>query len=43
MQLESIIMSLMVDAREGRDIAIVDVVGAYLLASMEDYVVVKIT
>ena len=32
----------MIDAREGRDVAIADVVGAYLLAHMEDYVVVKI-
>ena len=42
-QLESLILSLMIDAREGRDVAIADVVGAYLLAHMGDYVVVKIT
>ena len=43
MRLESLILSLIIDAKEGRDVAIADVVGAYLLASMEDYVVVKIT
>ena len=42
-QLESLIMSLIIDAREGRDVAIADVVGAYLLANMKDYVLVKLT
>ena len=36
-------MSLIIDAREGRDVAIADVVGAYLLANMKDYVLVKLT
>lgn len=41
-QLVILILSIMIDAREGRDVAIVDVVGAYLHATMYDYVVVKI-
>ena len=32
-QLKSLIMSLIIDAKEDRDIAVADVVGAYLLAS----------
>ena len=43
MQLESLILSLIIDAHEGRDVAIADVVGAYLKAKMEDYVLVKLT
>ena len=35
-------MSLIIDAHEGRDVAIADVVGAYLKAKMEDYVLVKL-
>ena len=42
-QLESLIMSLIIDAKEGRDVAIADVVGAYLKANMDDYVLVKLT
>lgn len=42
-QLESLILSLMIDAREGRDVAITDIIGAYLLANMDDYILVKIT
>ena len=42
-QLESLIMSLLIDAKEGRDVAIFDVVGAYLLAEMKDNVIVKLT
>ena len=41
-QLESLMLSLIVDAHEGRDVATADVVGAYLLADMDDYVLVKI-
>ena len=41
-QLESLVMSLLVDAKEGRDVAISDVVGAYLLAEMKDHVAVKL-
>ena len=33
----------MIDAKEGRDVAIADVVGAYLLANMEDYVLLRLT
>ena len=36
-------MSLLIDAKEGRDIAVSDVVGAYLLAEMKDHVIVKLT
>ena len=36
-------MSLLIDAKEGRDVAISDVVGAYLLAEMKDHVIVKLT
>ena len=42
-QLESLIMSMIIDAKEGRDVAVADVVGAYLLANMKDYVLVKLT
>ena len=43
MQQESLILSMIINARDNRDVVIVDVVGAYLLASMEDYVLVKVT
>ena len=36
-------MSLLIDAKEGRDVATADVVGAYLLATMEDYILLKLT
>ena len=36
-------MSLLIDAKEGRDIAISDVVVAYLLTEMKDHVIVKLT
>ena len=36
-------MSLLIDAREERDVATSDVVGAYLLANMKDYVLLKLT
>lgn len=39
---ESLTLSLMIDTREGRDVATADIVGAYLLVNMHDYVVVKI-
>jgi hypothetical protein len=41
-QLESLMLSLLIDAHEKRDVATADVAGAFLLADMEDYVVVKI-
>ena len=33
---------MIIDAKENRDVAIADVVSAYLLATMDDYVLVKI-
>ena len=36
-------MSLIIDAKKGRDVAVADVVGAYILANMRDYVLVKLT
>ena len=42
LQLESLIMSLMIDAKERRKVATADIVGAYLLAEMKDHVVVKL-
>lgn len=36
-------MSLIIDAKEGRDVTIADIVGAYLLANMRDYVLIKLT
>lgn len=41
-KLESIILSLLVDAKENRDVATTDVVGAYLIADMKDHIIVKI-
>ena len=42
-QLHSLLLSLAIDARERRDIATADVVGAYLLVDMNDFVIVKVT
>ena len=42
-QLESLILTMLIDAQEGRDIAVADVGGAFLLSEMPDYVRVKIT
>ena len=42
-QLESIIMCIIIDAKEGRDVAIADVVGTYLKANMDNFVLVKLT
>ena len=41
-KLESLLMSLVVDAKENRDVATADIVGAYLLADMKDTVIVKL-
>ena len=41
-QLESLMMFLMIDAKENRDVATADIVGAYLLAEMQDKVIVKL-
>ena len=42
-QLESLKLSLLIYAYEGKDMKIVDVVGAYLLVDIEDYVFVKLS
>ena len=36
-------MSLIIDAREDRNIATADVVRVYLLTTMEDYVLLRLT
>ena len=40
--MESLILLLLIDAKEGRDVAIADVVGAYLLIDMHEYTLVKL-
>ena len=35
-------MSLLIDAREGRDVATSDVVGSYILANMKGYVLLRL-
>ena len=42
-QLERLIMSMLIDAKEDRDVAVLDIVSAYLIAEMMDHVVVKLT
>ena len=42
-QLESILMSLMIDALERRDVATCDIVGAYLFAEMDEFVLIRLT
>lgn len=39
--LESLVILLLIDAQENRNVATVDVVGAYLIAYMKDHVIVK--
>ena len=41
-QLESLMITLLIDAHEKLEVATVDVVGAYLLATIEDFVIVKV-
>ena len=41
--MESLILSLLIDAYEGRNVTIADVVRVYLLANMEDYILVKLS
>ena len=41
--MESLLMSLVIDAREDRNIATADVVRVYLLTTMEDYVLLRLT
>lgn len=38
---DALMLSLMIDATEGRDVATADVVGAYLHAEMDDYTLLK--
>jgi len=40
--LESLLLTMIVDAHEGRDVATADISGAYLLADMKDYVLVRL-
>ena len=40
--LDSLLITLLIDAWEKRDVATADVVGAYLNAYMEDFVIVKL-
>ena len=39
---KSLLLSLIIDAKEGRDVATADIVGAYLNALMEKFVLMKI-
>ena len=38
---DAMIMTLIIDTMEGRDVAVANVKGAYLLADMDDFVVLK--
>ena len=40
---DALMLSLMIDAKERRDVATADVVGAYLLADMDEFVLLKLT
>jgi hypothetical protein len=40
---DALMLTLMIDALEHRDVATADVVGAYLLADMDDFTVMKLT
>ncbi len=40
---DALMLSLMIDAFERRDVATADVVGAYLLANMDDFTVLKLS
>ena len=42
-QMTSLILSLLIDAEKGRDIATADVVGVNLMTDMKDKVIVKLT
>lgn len=42
-QLYSLVLSLLIDGQENRDIATADVVGPYLIMDMHDHVIVKLT
>ena len=40
---DALMLSIMIDALEGRDVATADVAGAYLNAEMDDFVILKMT
>ena len=42
-QMTSLMLSLLIDAEEGRDVATADVVGVNLMTDMKDKVIVKLT
>ena len=42
-QLENLMISLLIDAYEGRDVATANVFGAYLMADMNNTIIVKLT
>ena len=42
LQLESLLLSLLIDAHENRHVGTADVAGAFLLANMKDFVLVKL-
>ena len=42
-QLESLVLSLLIDTKEDMDVSTADVVGAYLLADMKYYVLIRLT
>ena len=41
-KLESLVLSLLIDAQETLDVTTADVVGAYLIANMKDHVIMNI-
>ena len=43
LHLESLLLSLLIDADERRNVPTCDIVGAYLMAEMPDFVLVKLT
>ena len=42
-QMESLMVTLLLDAYKNRDVATTDVAGAYLLVDMDEYILVKVT
>ena len=40
--LEGLVITLLIDAKESRDVATADVVGIYLNAYMRDFVIIKL-
>lgn len=43
MSTDALLLSLIIDAHEGRDVAVADVVGAYLKADMKEFTLMKFT